>query len=352
MIRHYSRIVKGISAGRGGEISFLFALIAILALGSVVGFHGAFASSPTLTLSPTSGPPSSMVTLSGSGYAHKTAYSYCFSTSDSSTSACVSGTSGTFTTDPMGNIPGGPQTPTVTVPSGTAVGSYYVIVYSGSSVASYAAFTVTSTYAGCSFPSSTSSLQVTVCWVGSGPASDGEVHDYLPITDSATVSVPLKVGCVTATGSNPSSDTSSVCITSLSPLTLTVANNASGMQSGDIVEVLVVAPSGYTLSLTSFCATVKDNPNPPCANYSSSLPSSSQFNSNSNVNSGKNNFEGNDMDTNDYSTVVISLSPTSSVPEFSGSPIIVMAVAVGMLMVFRKLKLVRMPLSVRMAGQS
>ena len=100
----------------------------------------------SLTISPTSvsrsGSASARtVTLSGAGYSTSTTYSYCMSTSSSSTSSCVSGTSGTFTgSGATGAIP---STATLVVPSGQATGTYYVIVYTGTTVLIFATLTVT-----------------------------------------------------------------------------------------------------------------------------------------------------------------------------------------------------------------
>ena len=78
----------------------------------------------TLTLTPSTGPAGSLVTLSGSGYAASTTYYYCFS--NSSGGACPVGTTTTFISDPSGNIPTS-SAPTITVPSVIA-GGYYIEV--------------------------------------------------------------------------------------------------------------------------------------------------------------------------------------------------------------------------------
>ena len=98
-----------------------------------------------LTISPTSVSRSGTaaartVTLSGAGYSTSTTYSYCMSTSSSSVS-CISGTSGTFTgSGTTGAIPSGK---TLVVPSGQATSTYYVIVYTGTTVLITATLTVT-----------------------------------------------------------------------------------------------------------------------------------------------------------------------------------------------------------------
>jgi hypothetical protein len=103
----------------------------------------------SLSISPTSAPAGTPVTLSGIGYTPSATYCYCLSASSSSVS-CVSGTpdpTPTFMADGSGNIPSGTS---LTVPSGTTPGSYFIIVcpavWAGgcsSHIAAYAPFTVT-----------------------------------------------------------------------------------------------------------------------------------------------------------------------------------------------------------------
>jgi hypothetical protein len=98
-------------------------------------------------ISPTTGVHTSSVTITLSGSAaDSSTYSYCFSTSSSSIS-CVSGVTysggGTFTTSSSGNIPNGV---TLTIPANTvhSAGTYYVIIYSGTTIVGYATFTYSS----------------------------------------------------------------------------------------------------------------------------------------------------------------------------------------------------------------
>jgi hypothetical protein len=87
------------------------------------------APSTSLSLNPTSGPAGTVVTLSGQGYGAGemgAGYAYCLSTGASGSAPCVSGTVGDFKADGSGNIPSGT---TLTVPTGTAAGTYYVQVY-------------------------------------------------------------------------------------------------------------------------------------------------------------------------------------------------------------------------------
>ena len=99
----------------------------------------------SLTISPTSVSRSGTaaartVTLTGAGYSTSSTSSYCLSTSSSSIS-CVSGTTGTFTgSGATGAIPSGT---TLVVPSGQAIATYYVMVYSGATILQYASLSVT-----------------------------------------------------------------------------------------------------------------------------------------------------------------------------------------------------------------
>ncbi len=84
---------------------------------------------PTLTLTPNSGPVGTLVTLSGSGYAASTVYTFCF---QSTAVACASGA--TFTSTAAGAIPTGGSAPTITVP---ATGHNYVDVSQGTAAANF-----------------------------------------------------------------------------------------------------------------------------------------------------------------------------------------------------------------------
>ncbi len=91
----------------------------------------ALADPSTLSVSPTSGPDGTVVTLSGSDYAPSTSYDYCYSASDS---VCYSYT---FTSTAGGTIPVG-----TTFTTSGAAGTYYVTTeYAGVLLAS-ATFTV------------------------------------------------------------------------------------------------------------------------------------------------------------------------------------------------------------------
>ncbi len=93
----------------------------------------------TLSLSPTSAQPGQTTTLSGSGYALSVSYSDCLSSSSISSGSCLAGSTSSFTSDSSGIIP---ASTTVTIPSGTAPASYWVLVYQSSTIFKSASFTV------------------------------------------------------------------------------------------------------------------------------------------------------------------------------------------------------------------
>jgi len=94
---------------------------------------------PELNLSSTSGLPGTPTTLSGAYYVPKTPYNYCLSTSSNSIS-CVSGTGSTFMSSNAGTIPSGVS---LTIPTWTANGAFYVIAYSRTTVVPSLSFKVT-----------------------------------------------------------------------------------------------------------------------------------------------------------------------------------------------------------------
>lgn len=108
--------------------------------GSTVSASAPFIVTAVVGLLPAQGPVGISATMSGAGFSISTSYNYCLSTSSSSTSLCIVGSGGSFTSDTSGNIPPGT---TVSVPSGTPDGDYYVLVYTGSTVLALAPFTVT-----------------------------------------------------------------------------------------------------------------------------------------------------------------------------------------------------------------
>jgi hypothetical protein len=93
---------------------------------------------PSLTSSYGSGPDTTVTTLSGTGYTASTLYSDCLSTTGA-IATCIVASESSFTTTIGGAIPAGA---TVTVPAGTAAGTYQVITYKGVAVISDVAFTV------------------------------------------------------------------------------------------------------------------------------------------------------------------------------------------------------------------
>jgi hypothetical protein len=119
----------------------------------------------SLSVSPTGGPAGTVVTLSGSGFLEGY-HHYCLSSSSSSVS-CVAGTDHPFSIGTSGNISGW----TLTVPSGTAPGSYYVIVYvpivNAPVIRAYAPFTVTTS----SPPPTSATLSLTPSSVAVGTST-------------------------------------------------------------------------------------------------------------------------------------------------------------------------------------
>jgi hypothetical protein len=110
------------------------------------------ATTPTIILTPTSGPGGTLVAVSGTGYAPTTVYTYCLAATSAS---CASGV--TFTSSAAGIIPAGTF---LTVPLAQAAGSYFVDISQGSAAANFIiseAFVVT-----------TASLTITP---SSGPAN-------------------------------------------------------------------------------------------------------------------------------------------------------------------------------------
>lgn len=99
---------------------------------------------PSVELSPTAGLPGTTITVSGGGYNAGGTYSYCFSTSSTSNGGCLEYTTNTFTASAGGSIPPstGLSVPYGSLPLGTAAGSHYLIVFSGTTVVASAEFTV------------------------------------------------------------------------------------------------------------------------------------------------------------------------------------------------------------------
>ncbi len=213
---------------------------------TVISWAAFTVTTATLTVTPTTGPPGQVVTLSTSstGYSDSTSYGYCLSTSSTSVT-CVTGTTGTFTSSAGGAIP---SSTTLTVPSGTSSGSYFVIVYSGSiSIVSQAAFTVnpaaTLTVAPVSGPptqvislsSSTTNYAVSTSY-----------NDCLSTSSSSVTCVSGSTGTFTSTSSGgiPSSATVTV------PSGTAAANDFVIVYSGTSSILASAAFSVISLTLT------------------------------------------------------------------------------------------------------
>ena len=186
---------------------------------------------PILTVSPQSGLPGKVVTLSGSGYLIGMEYSDCLSTSSSAVD-CVSASAGApIDTSFAGVIP---AAVTVTVPSGTALGPYFVIVYTGPSVVSDAPFTVAPT----SLTISSFSASPTVTSGGQGTI----------VTVSWSAGTP---GYTLKLYSGPSS---SSCSTDS-----TLYGTETTSSTSDTFTVFPPVPTGSSGLTTYYCATVTDS---------------------------------------------------------------------------------------------
>ena len=183
-----------------------------------------YAAIVTLYASPSSGPAGTVVTLSGSSYTPSATYSYCLSTSNSSVS-CVPGTPSPapqFTANSTGYIPSGT---TLTVPSGTAPGRYYAVVYSGSPavITAYAPFTV----------NPLASVTVTA------PANNTAVLEAY---------VPINVKVVTSPASLDKDAGVSVFVNSSTPVCPVANATGSGLYS---CAYQVEASGGFELNVTA-----------------------------------------------------------------------------------------------------
>jgi hypothetical protein len=155
------------------------------------------ASTPTLSLNPTSGPPlpGSVVTLTGSAYAPDVTYSYCFSPSNSDIGSCEpNNPTPTFTADSSGNIP---SATSMNVPLDLSPGNFYVDVFNGSppDIVASAPFTVTPLQSNCgtvtvtvtpgsqsvtpAVPSASTTYTVVITAPASGFGAVGETFDVV-----------------------------------------------------------------------------------------------------------------------------------------------------------------------------
>ena len=97
---------------------------------------------PTLNINPAtySHTTGGSVALSGSGFAASTAYTVCMSGPATPPTIGCNGATGGFTSTATGAIPAGA---TFTAPTIGAAGTYYVLVYIGTTIYAYAVFTYT-----------------------------------------------------------------------------------------------------------------------------------------------------------------------------------------------------------------
>jgi hypothetical protein len=219
---------------------------------------------PTLTLSPTAGPAATWVGLTGGSYPVNTLYDDCLSTSSSAVS-CVTNSVSTFMSTATGTIP---AYSSVTVPSATTAGTYYVITYTGTTVATEAPFTVTTPAITLSPTSGLAGSSVTI--TGSGFTKSIGIgimtfNGATPTTQTCTSSSASSSGAISCTFTVPSvtygsysvvvsgtdigivtADTASATFTvTPSPKTLAVSPTTGG-----VGEVITLTGSNYAQSTT------------------------------------------------------------------------------------------------------
>ncbi len=198
-----------------------------------------------LSVEPTAGIAGASVSLTGSGLAATTEYSYCLA---SSSVACPGG-SATLTTDADGDVPGGT---TLVVPSVSA-GPYLVVVSSGSTVEVSAAFTVES--AELTVSPTSGPVGATVTLSGSGFTVGGS---YTYCFASSTPVCPSGSPTFLATGGGdvPSGTTLTVPSTPAGTYDVNVSSGsvfvteASFLVSPSLVLTPTSGPAGITITAT------------------------------------------------------------------------------------------------------
>ena len=181
---------------------------------------------PALTLTPSSGPVKTFVTLSGSGYGPNTAYSFCFQSS--ATAPCLAGTSSatTFTSTAAGAIPAGIS---ITVP---ATGNSFVDISQGNTGTNFiVSSSYTSTTATLSLNPSSGVLNTRVVISGSGYAPNTPYS--FCFQSSATAACPAGTQTVftaNASGGIPAGK-STVTITNAANHFLTISQGNLGGNS-------------------------------------------------------------------------------------------------------------------------
>ena len=207
----------------------------------------------SLTIAPSQGPTGTKTTLSGSGYAFSFSYNICLSTSAASVS-CVTGSGTTFTSSPTGTIPTGV---TVTVPSGTTSGTYYVIVYTSTSVIDSATFTVTTATITLTPTQGFSGKSVTV--TGSGfstntPISTFTFNGATPSTQTCTSQTTSATGAFTCTFTVPSSSSGAKTVTASGSDVGTVTGDSASTTFTVLVPTITLSPAqgpkGVTVAVT------------------------------------------------------------------------------------------------------
>jgi hypothetical protein len=151
----------------------------------------------TLSLSPSTGPTGTLVTLSGSGFAPSTVYDYCWTTSSAAVGCPASFT---FTTTSAGALPSGVQ---VTYPGSEKA----LAVSQGSSASNFivsAAFTSTTATLSLSPSSGSSGTKVTLSGSGFAPST---VYDYCWVSSPSSGCSSPSTFKSTGSGAIPSSVT-------------------------------------------------------------------------------------------------------------------------------------------------
>ncbi|HEV2231644.1 MAG TPA: hypothetical protein VGS18_05615, partial [Thermoplasmata archaeon] len=201
----------------------------------------------SLTLVPTSGPPGTIASVTGAGYAPSTTYLICLGTG--AATACPGATTTTFTTTALGDIPNGT---TFTIPTSTA-GSYFLDVSQGSSFVISAAFAVTTAILSLTPSSGPTNSLVTLSGSGFAPSTT-----YLYCFQGTATSCPgatITSFTTSGTGAIPGGTTISAPATSnawvdVTQLTSNIASAAFTQTTASVSLAPSSGPSGSLVTLS------------------------------------------------------------------------------------------------------